>query len=292
MSEIDNIVKEIRDAGIGNKVDEKLLEKYSVRKSDEKDVPTRDGVTHIYIYTPVIQKNKYPLFLNIHGGGFVKGHREQDVVFSRNVCSNAESVVIDIDYTPAPEQKFPYALHQCYDVLVWAMENADNLKIDTENVIICGHSAGGNLATGVCLLAQKSENIRIRLQILDYPALDLFTPPEFKRNAYATERLFPEKCRLYNDLYIDEANRLNPLASPSFAPEEMLKGMPEAIVITCGDDILGEEGEKYAYKLVQSGVTVTSKRFLNSSHGFVVQRKGDYVEAEKIIFSKIKNIAN
>ncbi|RRJ62730.1 alpha/beta hydrolase [Paenibacillus oralis] len=298
-----------------DKVSEELMNKYKVGKTEEMMVPTRDGETHIYVYYPDSdQKGPYPLFVNIHGGGFITGYREQDIVFSKNISSRANYVVIDIDYTPAPEKKYPYALHQSYDVIKWASKNSELLNIDPEKIVLCGHSAGGNLAAAVTLLNNVRHDFKIALQILDYPSLNLYTPQPLKRNAYKDPVNVPlsiaslynsafvdeEKdldptayarlSQLYYDAYIDEDYRLDPTASPIFAPDEMLIGLPEALIITCWDDYRGEDAEKYAYRLLQAGVPVTARRMTDSSHGFVVSRDDQFEEAEKMIFDALDRV--
>lgn len=312
--EQEQLINFLRNTGAGNTVSEELMNMYQVRKTDDMMIPTRDGKTHVYIHYPDSDQVLYPLFINIHGGGFIKGHRQQDTVFSKNICSRANCVVIDIDYTPAPEQKYPYALHQCCDVIKWANKNRELLQIDTEKVALCGHSAGGNLVAAITLLNNVRHDFNIALQILDYPVLDLYTPPQLKRNVYKNLQNIPlriarlynsayvdEECgidptvssrvsQLYNSAYIDEDFRLDPTASPLFAPNEMLTGLPEALIITCGDDYLGEEAEKYSYRLLQAGVVVTARRMLNSSHAFVVRRKGQFEEAEEMILDALHRV--
>lgn len=250
-------------------------------------IPTRDGETHVFVYKPHSEKEILPLYINIHGGGFVKGHRQQDIVFCKNICSRAECVVVDIDYTTAPEQKYPYALHQCYDVVKWAYQNPEKLTIDRKKIAVGGHSAGGNFTAALAIMANQTKEFEIKLQILDYPPVDLYSPPELKRNAYTNKRVLPERGRLYNDLYIDEGQRLEPTASSLFAPEEMLFGLPPALVITCGDDSLGEEAERYAARLIQAGVPITACRFLNSHHGFTVRRLDEFEQAEQMILNAL-----
>lgn len=312
--EQDRLIQFLRDTGAGNTVSEELMNRYQVRKTEDRMVPTRDGETHVYIHYPDSDQALHPLFINIHGGGFVKSHRQQDTVFSKNICSRADCVVIDIDYTPAPEQRYPYALHQCYDVVRWANDNRELLQIDTDDTVLCGHSAGGNLVAGITLMNHERRDFPVSLQILDYPCLDLYTPPQLKRNAYKNPQKIPlefaKLCQsvfvdnayridptvhsraeqLYTSVYVDEDCRLDPTVSPLFAPDEMLAGLPEALIITCGDDSLGEEAEKYAYRLLEAGVPVTARRFLDSSHGFVVRRKEQFEEAEKMIFDALRRV--
>lgn len=312
--ERERLIKHLRDTGAGNTVSEEAMNMYPVRKTDDMTVPTRDGETHVYIHYPDSGQSRYPIFINIHGGGFIKRHREQDTVFSKNICSRAGCAVIDIDYAPAPEQKYPYALHQCYDVVKWAVGNSELLQLDPAYISLCGHSAGGNLAAAIAILNNVRQDFNIALQILDYPCLDLYTPPQFKRNAYKNPRKLPPEfaklchsvyvdgeygfdptassrvAQLYTGVYIDDECRLDPTASPLFAPGEMLTGLPEALIFTCGDDIWGEEAEKYAYRLLEAGVPVTARRFLNSSHSFVVRRKDQFEEAENMIFHALDRI--
>lgn len=287
--ERDKLVAEIRASGVGTKVSPEMLTMFPVKKMEEQNIPTRCGTTHCYVYWPeTAQEGPLPLFINIHGGGFVKGHREQDVVFATNICRNAECVVVDIDYVTAPEQKYPYALHQCYDVVKYCYENPEVLGIDKERIVVGGHSAGGNLTAALSLLNVQEPAFQIKLAFLDYAPTDMNTPPELKRNAYSIPRLQPDRCRFYNELYVDNDRRYEPTASPLYAPQEMLEKMPPVLAFTCGKDPLCDEGEAFVEKLIHAGIEVHAKRFVNSSHGFLVRRKEEYAEGEKILFAALK----
>jgi len=92
------------------------------------------------------------------------------------------------------------------------------------------------------------------------------------------------------DAYVDDRHRLDPTVSPVFAPDEMLRRLPETLIFTSGSDIWGEESEKYAARLMEAGVSISAKRFLNSSHGFVVRRKEEYEKAESMIFDALGRV--
>jgi acetyl esterase len=54
------------------------------------------------------------------------------------------------------------------------------------------------------------------------------------------------------------------------ATTDQLKGLPPALVITDENDVLRDEGEAYARKLIQAGVDVTAVRYLATFHDFVM----------------------
>jgi len=65
-------------------------------------------------------------------------------------------------------------------------------------------------------------------------------------------------------------DRKKPMASPLAATMEQLKGLPPALVIVDENDILRDEGEEYARKLMHAGVETTAVRVLATIHDFVM----------------------
>jgi acetyl esterase len=59
-------------------------------------------------------------------------------------------------------------------------------------------------------------------------------------------------------------------AFPMASTIRELCGLPEALVITAENDILRDEGEAYARRLMQAEVTVTATRYLGTVHDFLV----------------------
>ncbi|RGY98095.1 hypothetical protein DXA13_12420 [Clostridium sp. AM58-1XD] len=163
---------------------------------------------HLYVYYPKELKSAYPVFINLHGGGFVKGHRQQDVVFCRNICQNACCAVFDIDYHTAPEYRYPYALNEVYDTASYLWQHAEELQLDKTKLVIGGHSAGGNLTLAAAFMAQEKGGFVPAGLLVDYPAVDLEQDPAEKRGANGPDVKPPiEDCRKYNDWYVDADKR-------------------------------------------------------------------------------------
>lgn len=263
---------------------EKNLDKVTC---DERTITTSEGDSHVYIITPKESKELYPLYINIHGGGFVRPYAKRDTIFCSKVAIEAGCKVIDIDYKLAPEHPFPEGLNECYAIVKWTFENAEELNIDTENVILGGHSAGGNFTAAIALMANKSKDFKLKHQIIDYPFMDAVTDPADKM--LEGDLIPPDRARKFNALYVDnEEDKHNPLVSMVLSTQEMLIGLPSALIITAAYDSLRAEAEKYALMMAQAGVEVKVKRFLNSKHGFVINCQQEFEEGQKLIIKTLK----
>jgi len=234
----------------------------------EAFLPASIVSTRIMIYYPhAYVKGKLPVFINLHGGGFVLAFPEVDDVYCRRIAEEAMCIVVNVDYVLAPEHKFPAAVHECYDVALSLWNGAGSLPIDPQRIAIGGHSAGGNLAAAVCLLAREKTKPKIALQVMDYPVLDLATPPREKDRSPLPSTDLMELGELYNAWYLKSADDArNPLASPLLAPD--LTGLPPALIITAENDVLREEAESYGIRLRAASVPVLRRNYRGCGHGF------------------------
>jgi acetyl esterase len=251
----------------------KLFENISSNTYVEKILKISGQNTRIMVYYPPMEQNEtLPVFVNLHGGGFVLGFAEVDDIYCRLLADSVQCVVVNVDYVLAPEHKFPSAVEECYQLLKWLFEQPDDLHIDPHRMAIGGHSAGGNITASVCLLAKERKEFSIRCQILDYAPLDLATSPKMKKSTNPNadkEKAEPfiELAEKYNDWYLkSKKDAINPLASPILADD--LKGLPPALVITAEYDVLREEAELYARRMKEAGVDVTYKMYKGCHHGF------------------------
>ena len=166
-----------------------------------------------------------PLFVNIHGGGFILGHPEMDDPYMMNVANNANVKILSVDYSLSPEAVFPQAINECYAVIKYAKEHADKFGIDPDNIAVGGHSAGGTFSAAICMKEAETNELGIKCLILDYPPLDIFTDPYLKPQPKGA--LPPKMCRIFNACYCtDKEERKNPLVSPAFATIDQVKSFP------------------------------------------------------------------
>jgi acetyl esterase len=205
-----------------------------------------------------------------HGGGFVLGDRQDWDRLLRDLAHAANAAIVFVEYSRSPEARYPVAIEEAYEATRWVAENGREIKVDGTRLAVAGDSAGGNMVAAVTLLAKQRGGPRLDFQLMFYPNTDAsFSSDSFNQFAsgYFLSR---EDMEWFLDQYVpDNTRRAEPTATPLNAPLEQLTGLPPALLITAESDVLRDEGEAYAQRLMKAGVVVTATRYLGTIHGFV-----------------------
>lgn len=102
------------------------------------------------IYMPSTDKGPSPVVINIHGGGWHKGVRQSQTGF--NTFFKMGFAVANISYRLTGEATAPAAVEDARCALIYLVQHAQELNIDTSRIVIMGGSAGGHLALMAGLL--------------------------------------------------------------------------------------------------------------------------------------------
>jgi acetyl esterase len=208
------------------------------------------------------------LVVYFHGGGFVIGSIGLMDNVARELAHGSGAVVVSVEYRLAPEHPYPAALDDCETVTRWALANAGRFGLLPESVAIAGESAGGNLSAGLALRMREAGDVSLAGQVLIYPAVagSIGTFPS--REAFDGVVLNDATASLYWQAYCGGQD-LNgdPYAAPLWA--ESLKGLPPALVVLGGCDVLRDEGRAYANRLRDEGVEVELVSYPGQPHGFM-----------------------
>lgn len=212
-----------------------------------------------------------PAIMYFHGGGWILGDKETHDRLVRELANGAQATVVFVDYARSPEAKYPVAIEQAYAATKWVAENGASLGVDTSRLVVAGDSVGGNMVAAVTLLARARGGPKIDFQVLCYPVTNAnFDTQSYQQFGQAGYWLTREAMRWFWDSYAPESVRNEPTASPLRASLDQLRGLPPALLITDENDVLRDEGEAYAHKLMAAGVPVTATRYLGTVHDFMM----------------------
>lgn len=227
------------------------------------------GETRIRIVRPATAADTdvLPVILYTHGGGWVLGDKVTHDRLVREIANGVGATVIFVDYVNAPDAKYPTQQEQAYASLLYAVDHADELRIDPSRLAIMGDSVGGHMAAWVTLMAKKRGGPKIRFQVLFYPVVDAISDTDSYRTFANGPWLTADSAKFFFEQEGLTGNETD--AWPLRASIEDLRGLPDALIIVDGD-ILRDEGEAYAEKLSQAGVRVTSVRYNGTIHDFVM----------------------
>lgn len=150
-----------------------------------KKIKTDYGYVKIKILTPKdkLSIENTPGVLWIHGGGYIYGFASM-VYFTRGIdlVRKHKAVVVALNYRLAPKHKYPAALLDCYEVLKYIKENANELGINDSQIMVGGESAGGGLTCALTIYARDKGEVNIAYQMPIYPMIDCYDTPTNKDN--------------------------------------------------------------------------------------------------------------
>jgi acetyl esterase len=222
----------------------------------------------IRIVRPLGLPTRAPAVVYGHGGGWVFGDPGTHDRLVRELAVAAHAAVI---FVPASEAKYPVQVHQGETVLAWIAEHGATAGLDPGRVAVAGDSSDANLATVWAMLTRDRPAIDLAAQVLFFSTVDaVFNTDsyrEFAGEPYVDE---PTMRWFWDDHFPDVSRCVDPTASPLRASLDALHGLPPALVVTAGSDVLRDEGENYARRLADAGVDVTAVRYLGTIHAFVV----------------------
>lgn len=239
---------------------------------NDLDIPVGpEGRVSVRIIRPKGNKEILPVVMYFHGGGWVLGGKDTHDRLVREIANGANAAVVFVNFTPSPEAKYPTPVEEAYAATKYVSENGEKLNLDSSRLAVAGDSVGGNMAAAVLLLAKERGGPKIDYQVLFYPVTDANFDTQSYQQYSTSIWLTREAMKWFWENYLpDEEARKQPTASPLQASLDQLRGQPPALIITDENDVLRDEGEAYAHKLIQAGVNVTAVRYLGTIHDFVM----------------------
>lgn len=260
------------------RVPESQLER--IAKVENRVIEGKNGPIPLRLFIPKTEES-LPVIVYFHRGGWVYGSVEESEGICRRLANATSSIVIAVEYRLAPEHKFPVPLEDCYDAAKWAVCQASSFGGNSDKVILCGESAGGNLAAAVALMARDKKEFSPAGQLLIYPVLTSELNPQHYQDSPDKWLLSYDNMKFFWGAYLSsDAESNNPYASPLKSHD--LAELPQALIVTAEHDALKAEGQAYGKALTQAGVQQETRCYSNVIHGFLDLPLADPVKKQAI----------
>ena len=182
-----------------------------------------------------------------HGGGFVLGGLDSHDDICAEICDRTGHRVISVDYGLAPETVFPGCFMDAWNAFMAITQEHQG------DILLCGDSAGGNLAAAVAHHARGRVEGRIIGQVLIYPGLG----GDRSKGSYVTHANAPHLTLA--DLQMYETVRTGgappPKDDPRYAPlrDTDFAGLPPTVTVTAECDPLASDGADYRDAIQAAG---------------------------------------
>lgn len=224
-----------------------------------------DGLV-LRIYSPRGQ-GPFPALVYFHGGGWVIGNLNTYDATCKQICEQAECIVISVGYRQAPEHPYPAARNDAFEAYQWVLDRARSIHADPDRIAVGGESAGGNLAAVVCLMA-RDRGVKAPLhQLLVYPVTQYgFETMSYREHSHAKPLSRAMMQWFWGQYLKNGAATDDPYHSPLKAAN--LRQLPPATIIGAEIDPLRTEGLLYAESLRDSGNSVFYQSYSGVTHEF------------------------
>ncbi len=137
----------------------------------EKDIvydPSLPDVCKLDVYYPPLKgRKKFPVLVDVHGGGWITGDKYWRRGLNR-AFADMGLFVISPNYGLSPRFKYPECVKHLFACFKWICDHADDYALDLSNVLITGDSAGGQLAC-LILAIQNDPEVKARIGAVELP---------------------------------------------------------------------------------------------------------------------------
>lgn len=234
-------------------------------------IPAKDSDYKIpvHLYVPKHSGTRpLPIVVFAHGGCFVAGDLETHTVLVHTIANSVKAIVAYVDYRLAPEHPFPAGLNDVYTTIEWISDYADEIGADPNKIVVCGDSAGANLATVATMMTRDKKGPQIVGQWLIYlyaGSLEMNTVSwkELGDTNFPSKEVFTSSLEGYLPREIGSSL---PYIAPLNGKHENL---PPAFIQVGDLDPLLDENINYNKALLQAGVKSEVRVYNKQYHGFI-----------------------
>ncbi|MDO5014900.1 MAG: alpha/beta hydrolase [Clostridia bacterium] len=215
---------------------------------------------------------KYPVLVNIHGGGWIIGDKKNSTGFCLQFA-DAGIFVMNINYGLPPKYLFPHQMQTSMLAFKWLEKNAEKYNLDLDNVFVSGDSAGSHMTSLVGAIQSSEEYAKalgVEQSDIDIKGYMMFCgiyDVDFYHYMPIGRSMMQEFVGMKNPRESKYYRYLNPMP---FINDKM----NNALIVSGLTDIMTiTQSDKLAKALSEAGVNYyhyKNKHILNSFHDFML----------------------
>ncbi len=207
---------------------------------------------------PLVNQDKIIVYL--HGGGFTLGSPKHLFQVFSYVAYETGVKVLAVDYGLAPENPFPVALNQCFEIYQELLKDFDSNKI-----VFLGDSAGGNLCLATTLMA-KEKGVPLP------KALALFSPVTDAKKGDSYEKNRDPRISYESTIEPSFMAYCQDVENPFYTILNAdLGGLPDIFTQTGSRDALESDSIRLEAAVTLRGGNITCVSLPGVPHGIVEQ---------------------
>lgn len=237
---------------------------------------------NVYILSSKESQNNL-VILYLHGGAYTTNLNETYWKFFSDVVKDTGATIIIPDYPLTPEFGADDVFHfitPLYEELIQ--------KVEKQNLIVMGDSAGGGLALALCQYEGQKENEQPGKLILISPWLDVsMTNPEIDNVQEKDPLLNKDLLKLAGQIYAKEKSVTDPWVSPLYGPVDKL----ENVIIFSGTyDILNPDTKEFIQKAEKQQVQIDYRETEGAVHIWLLSNQDENVYMARQAYQELLEI--
>lgn len=221
---------------------------------------------NIFVLTPKSEKKNDMLILYLHGGSYMGAMTNEHWDLYKDLINDLGCTIVAPDYPLTPKYTYKDVENMMYPFYEKLVD-----KIDTENFIFMGDSAGGGLALAITEKAGENNLKLPKRLILISPWLDVrLENPEIDEVQKRDPVLFKPTLKLAGEIYAGNDGINNVFVNPI---DGYIDNLPEITIFTGTNDILNPDVHKFEERLNNYGINIDIRETQGAVHIWILERE-------------------
>ena len=233
------------------------------------EVPFEDHTVKARLLRPVNCEN-LPVLFFIHGGGFVLGDNDTHGLTQRKLAAYGGVAVIGIEYTLAPEARYPQPVLECAEVVRYVCAHAQEFSIDPGRIGFAGDSGGGNFSMAVTLYLRDTgfDTSAFKANVLFYGMFGLTQSRSHFLYGGLWDGMTEADLKYYSEMYLGEQKQIDCPYFNIFA-NDLSYGVPPCFIAAAELDPLRDDNLLMYDVLTAKGLPCEYREYKGALHAFI-----------------------